>query len=219
MDQQPNYPLPNTSEPNPPPNYPPPTYMPPYGNPPYNSPPNEPSPNPPYNNPAPNYPPPTYMTPSGPWITTGTGQQAYLAGPGARLGARILDGLIVIAVAVVAFVLALIVAAGVGAVTAGVGGVLIVWLALFIILAGALAYEVVLTATKGQTLGKQAVGIKVVRIDNGQIPGWGPAFKRWGLPALLGLVGVSLLCYLSLLWGDNRQGWHDKVAETYVIKT
>ena len=187
MDQQPNNPPHDANGPYPPPN------------------------NPPFNTSGP-HPTPNYMSPSGPWVTYGTGQQAYLAGAGARLGARLLDGLIMIVAAMIWFVPAWILS-GVGSDAA----VVVIWLGLLV--GGGIAYEVGLIATKGQTLGKQAVGIKVVRVDNGQAPGSGPSLKRWGLPALFGLLGVSLLCYLSLLWGDNRQGWHDKVAGTYVIKT
>ena len=72
-------------------------------------------------------------------------------------------------------------------------------------------YEVVLIATKGQTLGKMAVRVKVVRADNGLEPGWGKAIGRWIIPAALGFIPfvgwlLSLLVYLSLLWDKVRQG-------------
>jgi uncharacterized RDD family membrane protein YckC len=84
-------------------------------------------------------------------------------------------------------------------------------------------YTVTLTHLRGQTVGKMAVGIKVVLFADGSLPGWGPAITRWGLPAVAGLLpwvgglGV-LLIYLWMLWDPNRQGLHDKLAKTVVIR-
>ena len=93
-------------------------------------------------------------------------------------------------------------------------------LALFTILL--LIYEPTLIALKGQTLGKMAMRIMVVRAEDGDVPGWGKAIGRWILPGILGLIPVAggllvLLVYLSLLWDDRRQGWHDKMGTTVVI--
>ena len=88
-------------------------------------------------------------------------------------------------------------------------------------------YEVLMIALWGQTLGKMAVGVKVVRSDNGDVPGFGKSAARYaiifalGLPGLLipfsGLV-LQIICYLSILWRRHRQGWHDSAAGTFVIK-
>ncbi len=85
-----------------------------------------------------------------------------------------------------------------------------------------LIYEPALIATRGQTLGKMMVGIKVVRAEDGGLPGWGKAIGRWVLPGVLSLVPfvgwiLQLLAYISLLWDDRRQGWHDKMATTVVV--
>lgn len=102
------------------------------------------------------------------------------------------------------------------------------WLAAF----GAV-YEVVFTALRGQTPGKMATRIQVVRADDlfqpewGRPPAWGSSLGRWAVPFILGLpawfvpyVGeiLMLLCYLSLVWDRDRQGWHDKAARTLVVK-
>ena len=94
-------------------------------------------------------------------------------------------------------------------------------------------YEVAFTAVKGQTPGKTAARIRVVRTEDlfrpewGRPPSWGQSFVRWGLPFVLGLpaffiplVGevLAFLCYLSLTWDRDRQGWHDKAARTFVVK-
>lgn len=102
----------------------------------------------------------------------------------------------------------------------------IVELSLFILifLAIDVVYEVTLVAKKGQTFGKMLMGITVLPVDHGILPGWRRSFKRWALPNLLLLIplaGLLLgpLCYLSLVWGRNLRGWHDRFAQTYVVKT
>lgn len=178
-------------------------------------------------------PPPPGSAPSGSqamtgWATLGTGEGVELAGPGGRLGARIID----IAIIVVVFIILIIVgvASAIGLAdgdstiteedTAAVGTIVA-----FTLLAVAISvlYEVTMIATKGQTLGKMATRIKVVRADNGLVPGWGKSIGRWIIPAALGFIPfvgwlLSLLVYVSLLWDKVRQGWHDKAAGTLVIK-
>lgn len=85
-------------------------------------------------------------------------------------------------------------------------------------------YEVTLVATKGQTLGKMLMGITVLRVDNGIVPGWRRSLKRWAPLCLLFLIPyagpfLALLCYASPLWSRNRQGWHDRFAGTCVVTT
>ncbi|MXY09369.1 MAG: RDD family protein [Acidimicrobiaceae bacterium] len=85
-----------------------------------------------------------------------------------------------------------------------------------------LVYETVAIATKGQTLGKLAARIKVVRTDNGRVPGWKKstgrclAFGVWA--AIPGLnVIVLLVIHVSMLLSKRRQGLHDKASGTVVI--
>lgn len=154
------------------------------------------------------------------WATLDTGQSVELAGPGRRLSARIVDMVIFIVFAII-----------VGVATSGTGdasdestevplGLILLFIAVSLI------YEIWMIAARGQTLGKMAVGIKVIRIDNGGSPGLNTSFSRWVLPGIFGAIGaflqvvglVSVLIYLSLLWGKNRQGWHDMLAKTLVVK-
>ncbi|MYH95027.1 MAG: RDD family protein [Acidimicrobiia bacterium] len=94
-------------------------------------------------------------------------------------------------------------------------------------------YEIAFIAVKGRTPGKMATRIQVVRAEDlfrtewGRPPSWGQSFARWGLPFVLGLpmyfvpvIGevLYLLCYLSLTWDRDRQGWHDKAARTFVVE-
>jgi uncharacterized RDD family membrane protein YckC len=77
-----------------------------------------------------------------------------------------------------------------------------------------IAYFTYFHGSTGQTLGKMVCKLKVVRLDGGPV-GYGKAFLRW-----IGYL-VSSILYLGFLWAAwdrNKQGWHDKIAGTYVIK-
>lgn len=66
----------------------------------------------------------------------------------------------------------------------------------------------------GQTLGKRVVGNKVVSVD-GEAITWGKALLRY-----VGYLFNSLVLSIGFLWlvfDKKRQGWHDKLAKTYVV--
>jgi len=71
-------------------------------------------------------------------------------------------------------------------------------------------------AKSGQTWGRRIVGIKVVRTDNGQAPGWGKAIGR----TLFSYISawVFYLGYLWMIWDAQKQTWQDKVAGTFVVR-
>ncbi len=78
-----------------------------------------------------------------------------------------------------------------------------------------LAYYVVLTAS-GATLGKKVFGLKVVKAD-GSTPGFGSALLRH----TIGYFVSGLFCMLGFIWiifDPHHQGWHDKIAGTYVVR-
>jgi uncharacterized RDD family membrane protein YckC len=84
-------------------------------------------------------------------------------------------------------------------------------------------YTIVPTAMWGQTLGKIAVGTRVVVEADGTLPGWWRSTVRWALPGLAGrlpVIGlvVSLAVTVSLLVDPRRRGLHDRVAGTIVVK-
>jgi uncharacterized RDD family membrane protein YckC len=77
-----------------------------------------------------------------------------------------------------------------------------------------IAYYVVFWATSGQTPGKMAMRIKVIRADGSSVS-WGKAFLRF-----IGYIISSLALSLGFVWAAfdaKRQGWHDKIAGTYVV--
>jgi len=155
-----------------------------------------------------------------------------LAEPGRRLGARLLDGLVLLPVwAGFLTAAGVLVAPHVGPVITGtdfnghqttdIPGIGWLYLALFSAFTAAgiaaFLYEWILTAAFGRTLGKAWLHIRPVRSDGVRI-GWGRALGRAGgvwLANTLGWIGPidSLWC----LWDDNRQCVHDKVVDTIVV--
>lgn len=93
-------------------------------------------------------------------------------------------------------------------------------LLIYLLLVG--VYQVVLTALRGQTIGKMAVGTKVIDPETGRIPSWQSSFIRWGAPAALSTIPylgfLAIGMYAWLLWDARRQGLHDKAARTLVVK-
>ncbi|WP_419847123.1 RDD family protein [Candidatus Poriferisocius sp.] len=155
----------------------------------------------------------------------GDGRSVTLASPGARLGAKLIDSFLVSTpLAFPAFFTTE------GDINWGdFAGIFVTsptvedWIFFGVVLFISFVYEVAFTATKGQTLGKMAAGIKMVGIKDGSIPGVGMALRRWSIPSLLGLVpfaGLILapLCFLALTWHRDRRGWHDLAAGTMVVK-
>lgn len=70
-------------------------------------------------------------------------------------------------------------------------------------------------AVTGQTVGKWVCGIKVVAEDGNPL-GFKKAFIRF-----LGYIISRLSFYIGFLWiafDRNKQGWHDKIAKTSVIR-
>lgn len=77
-----------------------------------------------------------------------------------------------------------------------------------------LAYYIVSWAREGQTIGKTTLGLRVVGPD-GKPPSWGQAVLRY-----VGYLVNGVLLSLGFVWilfDDKRQGWHDKIARTYVV--
>jgi uncharacterized RDD family membrane protein YckC len=72
------------------------------------------------------------------------------------------------------------------------------------------------TGLKGQTPGKMAVGIKVINAK-GSVPGLGRAALR-EIPAKIVSAIVIFLGFLWIIWDGQKQGWHDKMAGTYVVR-
>ncbi|GAB4512998.1 MAG: RDD family protein [Anaerolineae bacterium] len=72
-----------------------------------------------------------------------------------------------------------------------------------------------LTRHNGQTPGKMLLNLRVVKIDGSPIDDADAILRYMGY-----LVGSAIIM-LGFIWAffdSNRQGWHDKLAKTYVVK-
>jgi uncharacterized RDD family membrane protein YckC len=93
------------------------------------------------------------------------------------------------------------------------------WAAQLLFIAAALLYFGILDG-RGQTVGKQAVGIAVSGDRTGYPIGTGRAMTRRLLYIVLWYVLFipGLLNALSPLWDPKRQAWHDHAVGSVVIK-
>ncbi|MEU8801430.1 RDD family protein [Spirillospora sp. NPDC048819] len=169
------------------------------------------------------------------------GPQDMLAGRWARLGAGILDSLVLSFVATPAVLISIRWDKMQESVTSGepitnpmdlynvpllLAGYAVVFLVGFV-------YFTVMHAKWGQTLGKKALGIRLVSAADQSAVSWGQAIGRQAFVyaitittalvnflvpagALIGMLGM--LDNAWILWDDRRQALHDKVAGTLVVK-
>ena len=94
----------------------------------------------------------------------------------------------------------------------------IVDIVLAFITLGIYAIVWLIMAHTGSSVGKRMVGIKVVKADGNQ-PG---CITGVLLREIIGKFISSIIILLGFIWiiiDDKRQGWHDKIAETYVVRT
>jgi uncharacterized RDD family membrane protein YckC len=135
--------------------------------------------------------------------TGGYGDQDRPRGPRAgfwrRLGAALIDGLIT------AIVVGILSAALRGA---GYALGIVLSIAYFVYFEG---------GASGQTLGKRALGIRVIDAETGGPIGYGRAFIRW-VGRILSTIPIYL-GYLWMLWDREKQTWHDKLAGDVVVPT
>ena len=147
-----------------------------------------------------------------------TGQTVQVIGFGRRFLAYLIDAILVSIVGnVVGVVVGLVIGLGGAAVggsseDVGAAAQLVAGCLGFLIGVG---YYVGFWATTGQTPGKMALGIKVISVDGSPVS-WGKAGLRY-----LGYIVSGLVLALGFIWiafDPQRQGWHDKIAGTYVVR-
>jgi uncharacterized RDD family membrane protein YckC len=140
-------------------------------------------------------------------------REIAVVGIGRRLAATLLDALVVGVFSIL------------GATAAGVIGLVLAMYSpdattvadRFVLafgLAFSILYFIACWANGGQTLGDFTAMIRVVRTDGSPVT-WGRAILRY-----LGYIVSALPLSLGFLWiaiDGRRQGWHDKIAGTYVI--
>jgi uncharacterized RDD family membrane protein YckC len=151
-----------------------------------------------------------------------------LATPGARLGARLIDGvigfltfLITLIVVVMAYDIEL--TDDPDSLSIPDGGALILrWVP--ILIWG--LYEVLLVLRNGQTVGKMVTRIKVIPASGDDAVTPKAASLRWAvlavppilIPDLLFGLGISFIVGIWFIIDSSRQGLQDKAAGTYVVK-
>ncbi|OEV02865.1 RDD family protein [Streptomyces oceani] len=161
-------------------------------------------------------------------------QQARPAGLGRRLGARLVDALVVFGVTgAVAFpfvgkatdhVREQIDAAELAGETRQVwlvdgttGGYLALVIGVFLLVG--LLYEALPTARWGRTLGKRLFGVRVLDIEQQDTVETSAALSRWLAFSVLALLAVGVVnaawCLFDRPW---RQCWHDKLARTFLAR-
>jgi uncharacterized RDD family membrane protein YckC len=147
-----------------------------------------------------------------------------LASWSSRVAATLIDWLILLVPVIVLTLVVVAIAAGsdTGAWVIGVFGFLAYLVAL-------LLYAPLLMMREGehngQTWGKQALGITVVR-DNGEAMGFGwAALREWVVKGLLVSIASSIIPFIPWLldnlwplWDDENRAIHDMIVSTHVVQ-
>jgi uncharacterized RDD family membrane protein YckC len=139
-----------------------------------------------------------------------------LAERGSRLGAVLLDCLIAFACMIPG--IAILMAADKNENLAAIGA-----LVLGLGFLGLLITQFYLLSTRGQTIGKRIVGVRVIRFADNSNPGFvGACLLRAIVPALIGgvpvLGGVFSLVDICFIFQEDRRCIHDLIAGTRVVK-
>lgn len=151
-----------------------------------------------------------------------------LSGWWRRVGASIIDSIIVgVASAALAAIVLLLTGVEVLNASDELSGAFVLSVVIAAYLAvPAIYYCSIMTSTNGQTVGKQALDIRVVREDGLAVDAWW-AFKRqilvinllFGLILGFFLFGLpQLIDYLWPLWDAKNQALHDKIVKSRVVR-
>ncbi|WP_414506416.1 RDD family protein [Streptomyces sp. NEAU-L66] len=170
----------------------------------------------------------------------GMGMPTGYASWGARLGAFLLDGLIIAAVPIILYIIAGVMAASsassinpdysscqtgdytcmqdaaneAASSATPVGAIIMIALA-WLIMVGGSFFLMAKEGSTGQTPGKKALGIRVIKETTGQPLGFGMTFVRY-----IGRYVNGLLCgigWLWPLWDEKSQTFADKMVNTVVV--
>jgi uncharacterized RDD family membrane protein YckC len=79
-----------------------------------------------------------------------------------------------------------------------------------------IAYSTIAVGKWGKTVGKAALGLKVVKPDGTRVSCW----RAFGRSLAYQLNGFTLgLSFLMIAFTSKKRGLHDYIADTVVIKT
>jgi uncharacterized RDD family membrane protein YckC len=144
-----------------------------------------------------------------------------LADRGTRLGASILDGLIVGVMVYLPIIVAAVVSGAAQAGSndppdlSGLGIGMMLAVAGFVVW---LAITIKFLMANGQSIGKKACGIKVVRRDGSRASVSRLIWLRNVVNGVLGLIPLYGLIDALFIFGEARRCLHDHIADTIVIK-
>lgn len=139
--------------------------------------------------------------------------QGIPAERGTRLGAAMIDGLVYTAAALPGLVMMA------GADRQDPWPAIVVFSVLLCIAVG---YQWYLITTVGQSIGKRALRIRIVRLD-GTLPGFvnGVILRAWIIGALQAVPyvgGFINLVDILMIFGEDRRCLHDRIAGTIVVQ-
>ena len=78
----------------------------------------------------------------------------------------------------------------------------------------AFLYEVIMIRYYGATVGKMAVGVKVIRTDGGDVS-WGVSIGRYFMKFVSGII--LAIGYIMAGFDDEKRALHDRVCDTRVV--
>jgi uncharacterized RDD family membrane protein YckC len=140
--------------------------------------------------------------------------EQQLADRGTRLVAVLLDSVVALPLVILGVIVAVVGKGNDTVVAIGIGVVVLAALALVV-------YQIVLLATRGQTLGKRWMKVKIVALD-GTNPGFVKAvLLRAFVNGLIGAVPYLGMIYslvdILMIFRDDRRCIHDLIAGTRVV--
>ncbi|TCI99790.1 RDD family protein [Aeromicrobium sp. IC_218] len=150
------------------------------------------------------------------------------AGWWSRVGAVILDSLVTLAVMLVPLVIGLIILFSTAETQTRLDGteeitdagnplgVILIVLSFVVAFAFTIWNSIVRPGRTGQSLGKQWLGIKIVRENDGQPIGVGMSFLRYIMYSIF--VNACFLDVLWPLWDARKRTWHDMVVSSVVVR-
>lgn len=194
--------------------YPPPSDQPAYGQQPYGQ---SPYGQAPYGQPG--YPPAGYGMPPAGFVPP----RPY-AGWWQRVAAVIIDGLLAFAVGGIIMILGFVIAFMNSTEDPYTGEVENVNpLGIILVVIGAIAYLAFIvwnrgirTGQRGQSFGRQFIGIEVISSEHGRYLGAGMGFLRWLLDTIF--ANICFVNYLWPLWDEKKRTWHDMIVSSIVIR-
>jgi uncharacterized RDD family membrane protein YckC len=160
------------------------------------------------------YQPPSSSDWSDPSPYGGHHDEHILAERGTRLGAALVDGLLMVGAMLPGILLLVASDFEEGTLVAGI--------ALLALCAGGLAiYQMVLISTRGQSIAKRWLGIRIVRLD-GSPCGFvhGVLLRQWAMAIIAQIPivgGIASIVDPLMIFGEERRCLHDQIAGTKVV--